>query len=135
MKPYLHYPGRTTRSEYCFHVSASSGVFLEDPMTFLHLSCRIPRDPVAGIIDLGIKPHVCSIVIREQLESWYHIKNFIRINYSTYLQNKIRYSIHQSSEEWQVISYNKFSSYLWTIIKMEIDSWHWSIFIIFRNLL
>ncbi len=31
-----------------------SGVFLEDPATFPHLSCRIPRDPVAGIIDLGI---------------------------------------------------------------------------------
>jgi hypothetical protein len=41
------------RSEYCFHVPAISGVFLQDPVTFPHLSCRIPRNLVAGIIDLG----------------------------------------------------------------------------------
>jgi hypothetical protein len=29
------------RWEYCFHLLAISGVFLEDPMTFPHLSCRI----------------------------------------------------------------------------------------------
>jgi hypothetical protein len=40
-------------SEYCFHVPAISGVFLQDPVTFPHLSCRIPRNLVAGIIDLG----------------------------------------------------------------------------------
>jgi hypothetical protein len=41
-------------SEYCFHVPAISGVFLQDPVTFPDLSCRIPRDLVAGIIDLGM---------------------------------------------------------------------------------
>jgi hypothetical protein len=30
-----------------------SGVFPQDPVTFPHLSCRIPRDQVPGIIDLG----------------------------------------------------------------------------------
>jgi hypothetical protein len=30
-----------------------SGVFLKDPVTFPDLFCGIPRDPVAGIIDLG----------------------------------------------------------------------------------
>jgi hypothetical protein len=44
------------RSEYCFHVPAISGVFLQDPVTFPHLPCRIPGDPVAGIIDLGCPP-------------------------------------------------------------------------------
>ncbi len=41
------------RSEYCFHVLAISGVFLPDSVTFSNLFCRIPRDPVAGITDLG----------------------------------------------------------------------------------
>jgi hypothetical protein len=30
-----------------------SGVFLQNPVTFPHLSCRIPPDLVAGIINLG----------------------------------------------------------------------------------
>jgi hypothetical protein len=30
-----------------------SGVFLQDTVTFQHLSCRMLRDPVAGIFDLG----------------------------------------------------------------------------------
>ena len=44
---------RNFRWEYCFHVPAISGAFLQDPVTFPLLSYRIPRDPVAGIIDLG----------------------------------------------------------------------------------
>jgi hypothetical protein len=40
------------RPEYCFHVPAISGVFLQDTLTFPHLSCRIMRDPVAGIFVL-----------------------------------------------------------------------------------
>jgi hypothetical protein len=43
------------RPEYCFHVPAISGVFLQDPVTFPHLSCTIPRDQVPGINDLGSK--------------------------------------------------------------------------------
>jgi hypothetical protein len=42
------------RPEYCFHIPAISGVFLRDTVTFSHLSCRIPRDPVPGIIGLGL---------------------------------------------------------------------------------
>jgi hypothetical protein len=41
------------RSEYCFHVPAISGAFLQDTVTFPYLSCRILWDPVAGIFDLG----------------------------------------------------------------------------------
>jgi len=41
------------RPEYCFHVPAISGVSLQDTVTFPHLSCRILRDPVTGIFDLG----------------------------------------------------------------------------------
>jgi hypothetical protein len=41
------------RPEYCFHVPAISGAFLQDTLTFPHLSFRILRDPVAAIIDLG----------------------------------------------------------------------------------
>jgi hypothetical protein len=41
------------RPEYFFHVPAISGVVLQDPVTFPNLSCRIPRDLVPGIIDLG----------------------------------------------------------------------------------
>jgi len=40
------------RPKYCFRVPAISGVFLEDPVTFLHLPCRTLWDPVAGIFDL-----------------------------------------------------------------------------------
>jgi hypothetical protein len=32
------------RPEYCFHVSAISSVFLQDTVTFPHLSCRILQD-------------------------------------------------------------------------------------------
>jgi hypothetical protein len=39
--------------EYCFHVPDISRVLLQDPVTFQHLSCKILRDPVAGMIDLG----------------------------------------------------------------------------------
>jgi hypothetical protein len=42
------------RPEYCFHVPVISGAFLQNMVTFPHLSCRILRDTVAGIIDLGI---------------------------------------------------------------------------------
>jgi len=41
------------RPEYCVHVPAISGVFLQDTAAFPHLSCRIPRDPVGGIFVLG----------------------------------------------------------------------------------
>jgi hypothetical protein len=50
-----------TRLEYCFHVSAISGVFLQDPVTFPHLSCRIRQDRVAGIIELGERPSKFNI--------------------------------------------------------------------------
>jgi hypothetical protein len=43
-----------SRPEYCFHVPGISRVFLQDPVTFPHLSWKILRDPVAGTIDLGI---------------------------------------------------------------------------------
>jgi hypothetical protein len=39
--------------ECCFHVPAISDVFLQDTVTFPHLSCRVPRDPVTGIFGLG----------------------------------------------------------------------------------
>jgi hypothetical protein len=29
------------QSEYCFYIPAISSVFLQDPVTFLHLSCGI----------------------------------------------------------------------------------------------
>jgi hypothetical protein len=48
------YRTKNFRPEYCFHVPAISGVSLQDPVTFPHLYCRIPRDPVAEIIDLGM---------------------------------------------------------------------------------
>ncbi len=32
---------KTFRSEYCFHVPAISGAFLQDTVTIPHLSCRI----------------------------------------------------------------------------------------------
>jgi hypothetical protein len=35
-------------------VPVISSAFLQDPVTFPRLSCRILRDPVAVIIDLGI---------------------------------------------------------------------------------
>jgi hypothetical protein len=38
--------------EYCFHVPALSGVFVHDPVTWPHLSCRILRGPVAEIFIL-----------------------------------------------------------------------------------
>ncbi len=41
------------RPEYGFHILAISVAFLQDTLAFPHLSCRILRDPVAGIIDLG----------------------------------------------------------------------------------
>jgi hypothetical protein len=41
------------RLEYCFHFPGISDVFLLDTVTFQHLSCRILRDPVAEIVDLG----------------------------------------------------------------------------------
>jgi hypothetical protein len=46
-------PGNS-RPEYCFHVPGISRVFLQEPVTFPHLSWKILRDPVAGTIDLGI---------------------------------------------------------------------------------
>jgi hypothetical protein len=42
-----------SRREYCFHVPDISGVALQDPVTFAHVSCKLLRDPVAGTIDLG----------------------------------------------------------------------------------
>ncbi len=45
-------PGNS-RPEYCFHVPGISRVFLQDPVTFPHLSWKILRDPVAETIDLG----------------------------------------------------------------------------------
>jgi hypothetical protein len=48
------------RPEYCFYVLAISSIFLLDTVTFPHLSWRISRDPLAGIIDLG------SIVVCRQ---------------------------------------------------------------------
>jgi hypothetical protein len=41
------------RPEYCFHVSAISGVFLRDTLPFPRLSCRFLHYPLSGIIDLG----------------------------------------------------------------------------------
>ena len=41
------------RSEYCFYVTAISGVFQQDMVIFPHLSCSILKDPVVGSIDLG----------------------------------------------------------------------------------
>jgi hypothetical protein len=43
--------------EYCFHVPAISGAFLRDTVSFMHLSFRILRDLVAGIIELGNDGH------------------------------------------------------------------------------
>jgi len=34
------------------NTASISGVFLQDPMPFSHLSCRTLRDPVVGIFDL-----------------------------------------------------------------------------------
>jgi len=48
-------------------------MFQRFPVTFPHLSCRIPRDPVAGIIDLGIFLH---IFIEEKHEN-FHISSAI----------------------------------------------------------
>ena len=42
------------RPEYCFQLPVISGVFLQDPVSFQHLSWRILRDPGAGIIVLGM---------------------------------------------------------------------------------
>jgi hypothetical protein len=36
-------------------VPGISGVFLQDPVTFPHFSCKILRDPEAGTFDLGQK--------------------------------------------------------------------------------
>jgi hypothetical protein len=41
---------KTFRPEYCFHIPAISGSFLQDPVTFPHLSCRIQPDPVTGVL-------------------------------------------------------------------------------------
>ncbi len=41
------------RLEYCFHLPVISGVFLQDTMTFPHLSCWILRDLLAAIFHLG----------------------------------------------------------------------------------
>jgi hypothetical protein len=41
------------RPEYCFHVSAISGIFLKDLVTFPHLSCRI-RCPESSTWDVKI---------------------------------------------------------------------------------
>jgi hypothetical protein len=43
----------TSRRESCFHVPDIFRVFLQDPLTFPHLSSKILRDPVAEMIDLG----------------------------------------------------------------------------------
>jgi hypothetical protein len=40
--------------EYCFYRPAISRVFLQDTLTFVHLSCRILRDAVAGVFDLSM---------------------------------------------------------------------------------
>jgi hypothetical protein len=50
------------RPEYCSHVPAISGVFLLDTLTIPHLSCRISRDPVTGIIDLGKYNHMLLVI-------------------------------------------------------------------------
>jgi hypothetical protein len=42
------------RPEYYFHFRGISGAFPWDTVTFLHLSCRISQDMVAGIFVLGI---------------------------------------------------------------------------------
>ena len=42
-----------SRPEYCFHIPAISGIFLQDPVSFLYLSCRILPDPVSGIFDFN----------------------------------------------------------------------------------
>jgi hypothetical protein len=46
-------PGNS-QPEYCFHVPGISRVFLQDPVTFPHLSWKILRDLLAATIDLGI---------------------------------------------------------------------------------
>ncbi len=45
---------KSFRSEYCFRFRGISGAFLRDTVTFPHLSCRILRDTMVGILDLGL---------------------------------------------------------------------------------
>jgi hypothetical protein len=54
--------------KYCFHVSAISGGFLKDTVNFPHLSCRVLRDPVAGIFDLGGVDHLVMINIASHIK-------------------------------------------------------------------
>jgi hypothetical protein len=71
------------RPEYCFHVSAISGVYLKDTATFLHLSYRIMRDPVAGIFVLGLDQH-----IEVKLIYIYVNRHFVSPSASKYLSYK-----------------------------------------------
>jgi hypothetical protein len=42
-----------SRQEYCFLVPDICFVSLQDPVIFPNLSCKILRDPMAGMIELG----------------------------------------------------------------------------------
>jgi hypothetical protein len=52
------------RPEYCFHVPVMSSVFLQDTVTFTHLSCRILRNPVSGIIEMGVFATLCFFAMK-----------------------------------------------------------------------
>jgi hypothetical protein len=51
-----------SRREYCFHLPDISRVSLHDPVIFLHLSCKILQDPVAGTIALGLQKNSCQLI-------------------------------------------------------------------------